>query len=166
MLALKIIDVKDFMNKLLIGEVFDRFFLVEASVTTFNVFTIDGRLQQDFFDTDTADSLKSKSIDYSLWRDVKPYCFSVIRGKRTPLGFKIIFQLSSHQAQKLLSGTENNSITPVCNFCLNIQYKNQVLLCTTGVSYSSFSLDRQPEHLWNETICSFFTSRQIPFEKL
>lgn len=126
MLALKIIDVKDFMNKLLIGEVFDRFFLVEASVTTFNVFTIDGRLQQDFFDTDTADSLKSKSIDYSLWRDVKPYCFSVIRGKRTPLGFKIIFQLSSHQAQKLLSGTENNSITPVCNFCLNIQYKNQV----------------------------------------
>ena len=55
MLALKIIDVKDFMNKLLIGEVFDRFFLVEASVTTFNVFTIDGRLQQDFFDTDTAD---------------------------------------------------------------------------------------------------------------
>ena len=25
MLALKIIDVKDFMNKLLIGEVFDRF---------------------------------------------------------------------------------------------------------------------------------------------
>ena len=105
MLALKIIDVKDFMNKLLIGEVFDRFFLVEASVTTFNVFTIDGRLQQDFFDTDTADSLKSKSIDYSLWRDVKPYCFSVIRGKRTPLGFKIIFQLSSHQAQKLLSGT-------------------------------------------------------------
>ena len=72
MLALKIIDVKDFMNKLLIGEVFDRFFLVEASVTTFNVFTIDGRLQQDFFDTDTADSLKSKSIDYSLWRDVKP----------------------------------------------------------------------------------------------
>ena len=26
MLALKITDVKDFMNKLLIGEVFDRFF--------------------------------------------------------------------------------------------------------------------------------------------
>ena len=39
MLALKITDVKDFMNKLLIGEVFDRFSLVEASVTTFNTFT-------------------------------------------------------------------------------------------------------------------------------
>ena len=53
MLALKISDVKDFMNKLLIGEVFDHFSLVEASVTTFNTFTIDGKLHHDFFDTDT-----------------------------------------------------------------------------------------------------------------
>ena len=55
MLALTISDVKDFMNKLLIGEVFDNFSLVEASVTTFNTFTIDGHLQQDFFDTDTVE---------------------------------------------------------------------------------------------------------------
>ena len=48
MLALKITDVKDFMNKLLIGEVFDRFSLVEASVTTFNTFTINGKLHYDF----------------------------------------------------------------------------------------------------------------------
>ena len=50
MLALKITDVKDFMNKLLIGEVFDRFSLVEASVTTFNTFTINGKLHYDFSD--------------------------------------------------------------------------------------------------------------------
>ena len=62
MIALSIIDVKDFMNKLLIGEVFDRFFLVEASVTTFNTFTIDGRLQQDFFDTDTASPSKANEL--------------------------------------------------------------------------------------------------------
>ncbi len=52
-MLLKITDVKDFMNKLLIGEVFDRFSLVEASVTTFNTFTINGKLHYDFFDTDT-----------------------------------------------------------------------------------------------------------------
>ena len=49
MLALTIIDVKDFMNKLLIGEVFDNFSLVEASVTTFNTFTIDGQTPAGFF---------------------------------------------------------------------------------------------------------------------
>ena len=61
MLALTISDVKDFMNKLLIGEVFDNFSLVEASVTTFNTFTIDGHLQQDFFDTDTVEEYKKRS---------------------------------------------------------------------------------------------------------
>ena len=53
MLALKISDIKDFMNKLLIGEVFDHFSFIESSITTFNTFTIDGKLQHDFFDTDT-----------------------------------------------------------------------------------------------------------------
>ena len=33
MLALKIIDIKDFMNKLLVGEVFDCFSFVEATVS-------------------------------------------------------------------------------------------------------------------------------------
>ena len=53
MLALKITDIRDFTNKLFIGEVFDKFCLSEATVTTFNTFTIDGRLQKDFFDTDS-----------------------------------------------------------------------------------------------------------------
>ena len=100
MLALTISDVKDFMNKLLIGEVFDNFSLVEASVTTFNTFTIDGHLQQDFFDTDTVEEYKKEAVEYSLWRDVKPYCFSIIRGKRTPLNFKIVFQLSSQLSRQ------------------------------------------------------------------
>ena len=102
MLALNIIDVKDFMNKLLIGEVFDRFSFIEASVTTFNTFTIDGKLQHDFFDTDTRTALQEKAAQYSLWHDVKSYCFSIIRGKRTPLNFKIVFELSPDQVKSLL----------------------------------------------------------------
>ena len=57
MLALKITDIRDFTNKLFIGEVFDKFCLSEATVTTFNTFTIDGRLQKDFFDTDSMNRL-------------------------------------------------------------------------------------------------------------
>ncbi len=108
MLALKITDVKDFMNKLLIGEVFDRFSLVEASVTTFNTFTIDGKLQYDFFDTDTKAAFEEKSTEYSLWHDVKPYCFSIIRGRRTPLNFRIVFELSHDQTQSLLRNEQHH----------------------------------------------------------
>ena len=166
MIALSIIDVKDFMNKFLIGEVFDRFFLVEASVTTFNTFTIDGRLQQDFFDTDTAAMHKSNSIEYSLWRDVKPYCFSVIRGRRTPLNFRIVLQLSPKQTQQILNPSFPDGSVPDCRVCLNLQYRNDSLLCTTGVSYTSFCLDKRPEHLWDEMIRKFLSGQHIAFQVL
>ena len=138
MIALSIIDVKDFMNKLLIGEVFDRFFLVEASVT----------------------------IEYSLWRDVKPYCFSVIRGRRTPLNFRIVLQLSHKQTQQILNPSFPDGSVPDCRFCLNLQYRNDSLLCTTGVSYTSFCLDKRPEHLWDEIIRKFLSGQHIAFQVL
>ncbi len=166
MIALKIIDIKDFMNKLLIGEVFDPFSLVEANITTFNTFTVSGKLQLSFFDNDTKASLLEKSAEYSLWHDVKPYCFSIMRGRRTPLSFKIIFELSHNQIQSLL-GSENTAVnTSIHNFYLNIQYKNQELLCTTGVSYTSFSLDKHLEHLWDDTLLSFLSGHHISCEKL
>lgn len=166
MLALNIIDVKDFMNKLLIGEVFDRFSFIEASFTTFNTFTIDGKLQHDFFDTDTRTALQEKAAQYSLWHDVKSYCFSIIRGKRTPLNFKIVFELSPDQVKSLLKNEEITGNIPVRNFYLNIQYRNQNLLCTTGVSYSMFSLDKRLEYLWDDSLMSFLSRHHISCEKL
>ena len=148
MLALKITDVKDFMNKLLIGEVFDRFSLVEASVTTFNTFTINGKLHYDFFDTDTKAAFEENSTEYSLWHDVKPYCFS------------------HDQTQSLLKNEQHIADIPVQSFYLNIRYKNQSLLCTTGVSYTSFSPDKRLEHLWDDSMTVFLSSHHIPCEKL
>ena len=53
MLALKITDLKDFTSKLFIGDVFDHFWLNSADIATYNLFSIDGKLQQDFFDIKT-----------------------------------------------------------------------------------------------------------------
>lgn len=164
MLALKIIDIKDFMNKLLIGGVFDRFSFVEASITTFNTFTIDGKLHYDFFDTDTKAAFLENSTEYSMWHDMKSYCFSIIRGRRTPLNFRIVFELSHEQVQSLLRNENHIADIPVRSFYLNIQYKNQTLLCTTGVSYTSFSLDKRLEHLWDDSLVTFLSSHQISCE--
>ena len=49
---------------------------------------------------------------------------------------------------------------------LNIRYKNQSLLCTTGVSYTSFSPDKRLEHLWDDSMTAFLSSHHIPCEKL
>lgn len=94
MIAVQIQDIKDFMSKLLLGNAFDSFWLSEASITTSVSYTIDGFLHSEFYDTQEAELLQEEGRTYALWRDMKPFCFSVIKGKKTPLSFKIVFMLS------------------------------------------------------------------------
>ena len=63
MLALKITDQKNFTNKLFLGDTFDLFWLNQAEIITSNVFSIDGKLQTDFFDNDEQEFLASSHRD-------------------------------------------------------------------------------------------------------
>lgn len=82
MIAVKITDARDFMSKLLKGTSFDSFWLTEATITTYNTFTIDGNLRLEFFDPVLAKSLDLAGRTHSLWSEVRPFCFSVI----SPIG--------------------------------------------------------------------------------
>lgn len=167
MLALKITDIRDFTNKLFIGEVFDKFCLSEAVITTFNTFTIDGRLQKDFFDTDSLNKITEHGRTHSLWRDIKPFCWSVIRGKRTPLSFKIVLHLSRNGVEAAIRNTDSEiSSEQIGGLFLNLQFKNGSLLFTTGTSLRTFSMDKRPEQLWDDMVLNFLTQNHIIFEKL
>lgn len=167
MLALKITDIRDFTNKLFIGEVFDKFCLSEASITTFNTFTIDGRLQRDFFDTDSLNKLTEHERTHSLWKEIRPFCWSVIRGKRTPLSFKIVLHLSRNGIEAAMRNTDLGiSSEQIDGFYLNLQFKNNALLCTTGTSLKTFLMNKQPEQFWDDMILHFLNQNQILFEKL
>lgn len=167
MLALKITDVKEFMNQLLTKETFDSFCMIESSVTTFNTFFIDGKLNPDFFDTDERDVFQRHALTHSFWKDIRPFCYSVIRGKRVPLSFKIILALSPRQQHSLL---QNISPATVCGqingMYLNIQYKNHTLLLTTGISLNTFPPDKLLEQAWDSTVRSFLKNHQLPFEEI
>ena len=65
MLALRILDLKDFTGKLFIGEMFQHFSFVEASFTTFVTYTLDGQLHKEFFD--------SEQVTFSLWCTKRTY---------------------------------------------------------------------------------------------
>lgn len=167
MLALKINDVKTFMTQLLIGEIFDSFPIAEASVTTFNTFTIDGRINKEFFDTDTQDILTQNAVVYSSWKEIKPFCRSIIRGKLLPLQFRMVFQLKPDRLPGIfrLEAPELTANT-FSSVSLNIQYKNKTLLCTTGVALRSFTLDKKPEQYWDDAVLNFFKSLNIDYEYL
>ena len=165
MLALKITDQKDFTNKLFLGETFDLFWLNQAEIITSNVFTIDGRLQTDFFDNDEQEFLTSSHRTFSLWKEVKPCCCSVIRGKRAPLSFKIVLQFSPNKAAALL---QNSAVSPdlVTGLYLNLQYKNKVLLCTTGTSLKTFLPGKELDHLWEQYVLDFFHHNGFSIEEV
>ncbi|MGO4946731.1 DUF5721 family protein [Blautia sp. Sow4_E7] len=167
MLALKITDQKDFTNKLFLGETFDAFWLNQAEIITSNIFSIDGRLQTDFFDNDEQEFLASSHRTFSLWKEVKPFCYSIIRGKRAPLSFKIVLQFSPNKASALL---QNSAIliSPelVTGLYLNLQYKNKTLLCTTGTSIKTFLPGKELDHLWEQYIADFFRRNELSFEEI
>lgn len=164
MLALKINTTKTFMHKLLIGDAFHVFSLVEASIITFNQFHIDGKLHMDFFDTDTEQQLSADKIIYSSWGDVKAYCYSIIRGKLPPLQFKFIMRLSPSQINILpANNIFSFSDSELSDLFLNIQFKNNELLCTTGIFSQVFTLDKTSETTWDNAVLDFFRYHQIDF---
>jgi hypothetical protein len=167
MKAFKIIDIKDFMNNLLLGENFDSFWVTEATITTFCTFSIDGTLHPDFFDTDNQKILEESGVHTASWKHLRSFCYSVIRGKQTPLSFKIVFQLPASQAASLIQ-KHGLTISPdlVSGFFLNLQYKNRELTCITGTSLKTFLMDRSAEQLWDSLVPDFLRGQKILFEEI
>lgn len=167
MIALQVQDIKSFMSKLLIGTDFDAFWLSEATVTTSITYTLDGLLHPDFFDTQEAELLQAEGREYTLWKDIKPFCFSIMKGKKTPLHFKIVFMLSKKNTEKLLLGNRVPlSIDDIFGLFVNFQYDGTHLTCTTGSSVKTFTLDKTLDHVWDELVQKFFRQQQIPYEIL
>ena len=139
MLALKITDQKNFTNKLFLGDTFDLFWLNQAEIITSNVFSIDGKLQTDFFDNDEQEFLASSHRTFSLWKEVKPFCYSVIRGKKSASFFQNRASVFSEQDRCIIAEfcifTFSRLIT---GLYLNLQYKNKTLFCITGTSMKTF----------------------------
>lgn len=160
MILLSISEVKELMSKLLLSDTFDSFLFIEGEIVTFNTFSINGYLQRDFFDKDMI-----PERNYSLWKELREYCFSLIRGKRTPLRFKFVFGLSESNIEKLLR-QQGLSFTPqdVQGLYLNISYDGHSLRCVTGTSMNLFTLDKSLEESWDKMVQKFFAQKEISFE--
>lgn len=162
MIALQIEDMKFFMKKLLLSESFDHFLLVEANITTFNTFHINGRLKKEYFTAEEQELLENRSFSY--WKEVRPFCLELIKGKKTPLSFQFTLQLSKANTEKFLLQTDTSIKTEqVQGLLINLHYHEKKLLCTTGTSLSFFSLDKKIDHAWDSMVQKFLHQQEIPF---
>lgn len=162
MIALALTEVKECMAKLLLSETFDPFYFIEGELVTFGTFTLDGYLKKEFFDKD-----EIPERDYALWKDVRDYCFSLIKGKRTPLSFRFVLGLSNSNIEKLLVQQEL-SFRPqdVRGLYINLKYDGTKLQCVTGTAMNLFTMDKSLEQAWDKMVQKFFTQKEIKYEVL
>ena len=162
MIALSLPEVKTSMSKLLLSETFDPFYFIEGEIVTLNTFTLDGFLKKEFFDTEEA-----PNREYALWKDVREFCFSIIKGKRTPLSFKFVLGLSDANIEKLLM-QQGLDFKPqdVRGLYINLKYDGQKLQCITGTAMNLFTMDKSLEQAWDKMVQKFFTQKEIEYEVL
>lgn len=166
MKAYQIKEVKNFMGKLLGSDAFDAFLLAEASITTYNRFTIDGHIEKAFFTGDVNDDSVLPPYEFSEWKNMRPVCFSMIKGKRTPVSFKLILHLKPELVSQILAGGGADvTLSDIKAFVLNIKYDGGMLTCITATAFFTFLPDKTPDRLWDDYMARFLSKREISFEE-
>jgi hypothetical protein len=158
MVSLKIEDLPAFTRQLFTGDTFDRFLVQEARIVTFNAFTIDGRIRAEYFpDGDYTE-------EYSSWKMLRPFCFSLIRGKRLPESFSIVLALPPAGAESFTRRIMPNAPEGlVRGLYLNIRYEDKVCRLVTGTSLTQFTVDRRIEHEWDSAAGGFLKKAEIGY---
>ena len=166
MISLQIKELKNFMGKLLTSDCFDSFLLEEATITTYNTFYIDGHIQRDFYTDDEWEDPSLRPYVFSLWKDMRPFCFSLIKGKRTPVSFKIVLHLLPDAVEKVLSQNDTSvTFDQIKGFVLTVRYDGAAITCTTGVSLRTFLPDKGPEKIWDRTLRLFLDKKEISYSE-
>ena len=167
MIALKLIDIKHFMNQLLRSETFDHFLLQEAMIHTSAIYTINGQINKDFFSKEELEELQLNKQRFLPFSMLRANCFDLIKGKKTPSAFRFVFLLSpSNQENTITSISSSYTTSDINGMYINLKYQNQLLTLTTGVSYTIFSTDKTLEKEWDNMVIKFLKQHEIAFEEI
>ena len=148
------IDEKtEYLKELFEKEKYDSFYLYEARVKTKLNYYVNGRLNREYFDTEEQADLP----EYVEWKDIKQIVYSYIKGKRLPIGFKIILMFNRENITRLL---EMNNLPvkteDVSALFMNVVYEHEALSVTTGTSLKIFTMDKTLEHVWDDTVKKYY----------
>nr|WP_308743064.1 DUF5721 family protein [uncultured Anaerocolumna sp.] len=165
MISLKIIDVKDFMSKFLISNVFDNFLINELDINTFTHFHIDGKLNKEFYSKDELEILGERN--YSKWSEIKPFAFTIIKGNKLPIFIKAVFALSPENIEKVIQKSGIHMKKEEINgLFMNLRYEKENLNIITGTSIKTFTLDKTLDQVWDGYVKDFLKYYEIAVEEI
>lgn len=166
MTSFHITELKNFMGKLLGTDCFDSFLLAEASISTFAEFTIDGHINPDFYTKEEREDPEVCPWDLAAWSTVRPLCFDIIKGRRSPSRFKFVLHLRPDFIPGVLKGADP-SLTPgqVRALVLTVRYDGNGASIVTGTAFSSFVMDKTLDVQWDKTMRQFLTRKGISYRE-
>jgi hypothetical protein len=167
MIALRLTDLKSFMNELLRTETFDHFLLQEAVIVSAATYVIDGHITKDFYSAQELEELGLAGCSVLPFSFLRGSCFDLIKGKKTPASFRFVFELSPENLRRTLESVHSSyTASDLSGVFINLKFQNQMLTLTTGISYRIFSTDKSLDVEWDTLVKKFLTMHQIAFEEL
>ncbi|MBQ6075169.1 MAG: hypothetical protein IJK86_03345 [Lachnospiraceae bacterium] len=141
MLGIYIKTIRDFSRLLFLEPVFDDFLLAEGRFVT-------------SFTTDFDGSATAEDVDpYIRWEQVRPLAFQLIKGKVPPKSFSLALVYPSGKTKALLAqGGEPADEDALPLLFLNIRYREEKLMLTTGVSEKTFRPHSGAVALWDRQV--------------
>lgn len=167
MIAINLLEVKECMAHLLLKDTFDSFSFIEADLTTFMTYHIDGYLKKEFYSEDERDDLLKNNKLYPTWGESRDYIYHLIKGNKKPLEFKFVLSFSRENTRLLLNNKlPAYDIDNISGLFIRFHYDNGKLECITGTSTNTFSLDKSLDLIWDDTTLLYLKQKGILFEKL
>ena len=171
----KIQNIGRFMTGLLSEKesYFDNFLLREATIAVGNTYSIDGHINKDFYSSEELEALRADALengriyseDFIRWEHIKGYCFSIIKGRKTPLSFKIVFYLAPENVNRFLQSLDTAlTCADIGALALNIKYDGSNLTVTSATSLKIFTLDKSLENSFDDMVAKFLASMNLNFE--
>lgn len=144
-----------FMSELLTGERYDSFYLFEARIKADIDYSINGKINKDFFDSDDREIMAAE--EYISWKKIKPVVYGFVKGDKLPLSLKLILMFNRENITRLVE--MNNlpiSENDIGALFFNVLYEKGSLTVTTGTSVKTFSLDKTLDHVWDSTVEKYY----------
>jgi hypothetical protein len=109
---------------------------------------------------------RGENAHNSLWSEVRSIAYSMIKGNKTPLSLKIVFQLPRPLCEELVqqSGGRLKS-EEVGGLYLNVRFDKSELHIITGTAIKTFTLDKTLEHEWDLQVKMLLKEQGIAFEE-
>ncbi|MCR5431641.1 MAG: DUF5721 family protein [Lachnospiraceae bacterium] len=137
MTAIRVNDIKRFMELLLSGDAFDKFMFIEAEVGMGMDYRISGRINRTFYTQDENEIMGPGT--FHPWADAKESVRLTVKGKRLPVRMKVVLQKQSDDGKQIL----------------NIRFNPAELVVVTGFAQNGFTTDKQPERDWDSEAFAF-----------